>query len=234
MPGQDVLEVADCIKRNPDLAGAKLILLVSGTHMADIARCREMGIEAYVLKPIRQSALLNCIMSLFGGDKSAASSDAEAVAPTDRPLRILLAEDNPINQKLAQRMLEKRGHTVVVAPNGEEAVLLHGSWQFDAILMDVQMPRMDGMEATAKIREAEKDTLEHIPIVAMTAHAMKGDKERCLAAGMDDYVSKPVRAEEVLAALRRVLGMHGKSPSETDGDLNNTPPKMAGDLEQAA
>ena len=121
---------------------------------------------------------------------------------TRRKFHILLAEDNPINQKLAVRLIEKRGHTLVVASNGREALAALEEQAFDLVLMDVQMPEMDGFEATAAIRDREKTTGKHIPIIAMTAHAMKGDRERCLAAGMDSYISKPVNVEELFETIR--------------------------------
>ena len=123
-----------------------------------------------------------------------------------RPLRILLAEDNLINQKLAVRLLEKRGHKVLVANNGREALAQLETRCFDVVLMDVQMPEMDGLEATTVIRAQEKETGQHVPIIAMTAYAMKGDRERCLAAGMDHYICKPIRAQELFAAVE---GVHG-------------------------
>jgi CheY-like chemotaxis protein len=126
-------------------------------------------------------------------------------AEDHRRLRILLAEDNPVNQKVATRLLEKRGHTVALAESGKEAVNAWREQPFDLILMDVQMPDMDGFVATAKIREQERLGARHIPIIAMTAHAMVGDRERCLAAGMDDYVSKPVNVNDLFAAIERLL-----------------------------
>jgi CheY-like chemotaxis protein len=123
-----------------------------------------------------------------------------------RPLRVLLVEDNPINQKVAARLLEKHGHTVVIAGNGKEALaLLAGGLGLDLVLMDVQMPEMDGLETTAAIREQEQGTDRHLPIVALTAHAMKGDRERCLAAGMDGYVTKPVQGQVLLRAIAEAL-----------------------------
>ena len=121
-----------------------------------------------------------------------------------RHLRILLAEDNAVNQHLAARLLEKRGHTVAVANNGREALAIFANAAFDVVLMDVQMPEMDGFEATAAIREHERATQTHVPIIALTAHAMKGDDQRCLAAGMDGYVAKPIQAKELLAVIARL------------------------------
>jgi len=127
--------------------------------------------------------------------------------PSPRPLSVLVAEDNRVNQKVVTHLLEKQGHRVTIASNGREALekLLPGG--FDAILMDVQMPEMNGLEAARAIRRAERDSGRHIPILAMTAHAMKGDRERCLASGMDGYVSKPIRSQELLDALQRVISV---------------------------
>ncbi|MBC8873876.1 MAG: response regulator, partial [Planctomycetes bacterium] len=127
-------------------------------------------------------------------------------------LRVLMAEDSLVNQKLAIGILERRGHTVVVANDGREALAALTTQRFDIVLMDVQMPQLDGIEATAAIRAMEKETGTHLPIVAMTAHAMKGDRERCLAAGMDAYVAKPVRARELLQAIGVVLAAAGGDP----------------------
>ncbi len=130
---------------------------------------------------------------------------AHAPTPDQRRFKILLAEDNPVNQRVAVRFLQKKGHTVVVAESGKKALDAWGKQTFDIILMDVQMPEMDGFEATARIREHEESTSEHIPIIALTAHAMVGDRERCLAAGMDDYVSKPIVPDDLFAAIQRLL-----------------------------
>ena len=129
---------------------------------------------------------------------------APAFARETQPLAVLLAEDNTVNQRLATRLLEKMGHSVALATNGAEAVRVHGAGRFDVILMDVQMPEMNGFEATARIREHEKRTGEHIPIIALTAHAIQGDRERCLAAGMDDYLSKPLNAGALAGKLESI------------------------------
>src|SRR5258708_34629026 len=150
--------------------------------MVDAARCRELGIDRCLVKPVRQSELMNAMLTALGGGpldalKAAPRSSPAPLAPTGpggAPLRILLAEDNLVNQRLAQRILEKSGYHVTTALNGHEALDLHTREVFDAILMDIQMPGMDGLEATAGIRDREQTTGEHVPIVAMTAHAMKG------------------------------------------------------------
>jgi CheY-like chemotaxis protein/HPt (histidine-containing phosphotransfer) domain-containing protein len=204
MPGSDPVAAAETIRRNPATAATKLLLLMAGAEMGDVARCRQMGIDAVVLKPVRQSSLFNSILSAING-AIAAAPEAETAEERKCELRILLAEDNPVNQKLAQRILEKRGHKVVVANNGREALRFHENQYFDVILMDLQMPELDGMETTAQIRLREKSSGLHIPIVAMTAHAMKGDRERCLEAGMDEYVSKPIQVDQLLQVLSKVV-----------------------------
>src|SRR5262249_24098992 len=158
----------------------------------------------YLTKPVKQSELLNAILHACDVIVPSRTELVPTVEQAQRPLRILLAEDNPINQRLALGLLEKQGYTVVVAGNGQEAVdILEASQAFDGVLMDVQMPVLGGFEATAVIREREKRTGRHIPIIAMTAHALKGDRERCLEAGMDDYVAKPVRGVELFEAIQR-------------------------------
>jgi PAS domain S-box-containing protein len=206
----DVL--GEFLRRQPALA-ASVILLSSGDPQ-DAAWCRDVGVRA-LSKPVRQSDLFDAIQGLLGQPAPAptlAEEDAATQNLAGRPLRILLAEDNVINQRLAVCLLEKQGHSVVVAGNGREALDALEVGTFDLVLMDVQMPEMGGFEATAHIREREKRTGGHIPIVALTAHAMKGDRERCLAAGMDGYLSKPVQGGDlarvtanVAAGLRPVL-----------------------------
>jgi signal transduction histidine kinase/CheY-like chemotaxis protein len=204
MPGMDGFELAEHIKRDKSLAGSMIMMLTSAGQHGDAARCRKLGIAAYLLKPIRKSELLSAILMVLGqgaGGASTLVTRHNLRETAGRQIRILLAEDNRVNQALATRMLEKMGHTVTVANNGEEALALVASESFDLIFMDVQMPEMDGLTATRKIREGEKTTGAHIPIVAMTAHAMKGDRERCLQSGMDGYITKPISSKEVEAAI---------------------------------
>jgi PAS domain S-box-containing protein len=204
MPGMDGFALAERIGRDPGLVGATLMMLSSADRREDAARCRALGVAAYLTKPIRQSTLLDAIMSALGAAATVEDRPA-AVRPVGRPcargLRVLLAEDNAVNQRLAVAVLEKRGHHVVVVGSGREALAALDREPFDAVLMDVQMPEMDGYEATAAIRAREAATGRHTPIIAMTAHAMKGDREHCLAAGMDGYVSKPLRSDALFAAL---------------------------------
>jgi CheY-like chemotaxis protein/HPt (histidine-containing phosphotransfer) domain-containing protein len=212
MPGMDGFALAERIKDNPALTGATIMMLTSADRHGDATRARELGIAAYMMKPITQADLWNSITKALGGMPADALPSLPTPAdrqPEQMPRRILLAEDNLVNQKVAARVLERGGHQVVVVGDGNQALTALEAGQFDLVLMDVQMPDMDGFEATAAIREREKTTLDHIPIIAMTAYAMKGDRERCLEAGMDDYVSKPVRAKELIEAVGSLLPSPG-------------------------
>ncbi len=208
MPGLDGFSVADMILHSPELAGTIIVILTSAGLPGDAAHCRELGIAASVMKPFKQSELLDAILTALDRSVRGVAPRAAAERPppraAGRALRILLAEDNVVNQKLAVRLLEKQGHSVTVAGNGREALVALTAEPFDLVLMDVQMPEMDGLEATAQIRRAEQGSGRHVPIVAMTAHAMKGDRERCLAAGMDGYVSKPIQPGELFEAVDRL------------------------------
>jgi CheY-like chemotaxis protein len=198
------------------------MMLTSGGQRGDAARCRELGIAAYLTKPIRQSELRAAVNAVLNSAAEAQKQGTEVPLITRHSLRearrssgvrVLLAEDNLVNQQLASRLLEKRGHTVVVANNGTEALGFLAHQTFDLLLIDVQMPEMDGFEATAEIRAQEKDTGRHLPIIAMTAHAMKGDEERCLAAGMDAYISKPIDSARLFALIDEVHNSSLTRPS---------------------
>src|SRR5215472_327188 len=187
--------------------GTKIVLLTSASTPSDVARCRELGISNYLSKPIKQSELFDAIvtaMAEHGRKPERSESTAASIRPSERSLRVLLAEDNAVNQTLAMRILERLGHRVRVVNDGKEAIRQAQAEDFDLIFMDVQMPEMDGLEATTAIRAAEAGTGKHVPIVAMTAHAMKGDREKCLDAGMDGYLSKPIRIDELKQALSEV------------------------------
>jgi CheY-like chemotaxis protein/HPt (histidine-containing phosphotransfer) domain-containing protein len=203
MPGMDGFTLAERLRGHPDLAGAVVMMLTSGSRPQDAARCRELGVAAQLSKPVRRSELRRAILAAVGQAGAAEESPQAGAgpAPDVRPLRVLLAEDNLVNQKLAVRLLEKQRHRVTLAANGREALAALEKESFDVVLMDVQMPEVDGLEATAALREREKGTGRHVPILALTAHAMKGDRERCLEAGMDGYLAKPLRARELYAAL---------------------------------
>jgi PAS domain S-box-containing protein len=209
MPETDGFTLVAQIKRRPHLAGAMIMMLTSGGQRGDAARCRELGVSAYLTKPVGRSELLDAILRVLGTRPLDAEQPPlvtrHSLREEKKGLRILLAEDNAVNRRLAMRMLEKRGHTVVVANTGREALAALERETFDLVLMDVQMPDMDGFEATSAVREKENITGLHVPIVAMTAHAMVGDRERCLAAGMDEYVSKPVKAKDLFEAIRRLV-----------------------------
>jgi two-component system, sensor histidine kinase and response regulator len=209
MPGVDGFQLALRIKEEPDLARAAVILLSSADKQYDGARCRQAGVAAYLSKPVKHSELLDAILMALdpsttvtprqnlGGHQGQQTN----VPGRSRPLCVLLVEDNATNQLLAVSLLEKAGHTVGTAKNGNEALACVAQRCFDVVLMDIQMPEMDGFEATARIREREQATGQRVPIVAMTAHAMKGDRERCLAAGMDGYISKPIQAAVLYQTL---------------------------------
>jgi PAS domain S-box-containing protein len=270
MPEMDGFALAEQIRQSPQLAGIALAMLTSAGHPEDVRRCRELNIDAYLMKPVKQSELLDAIVtalsrSLHDGQLEPAPPPTSACPAQEqgrRRLRVLLAEDNVVNQKLACRLLEKQGHTVVVASNGQEALAHLGitptrsvsegvtptrsvsegttptrsvsegtptrsvsegtegggritnpsygdseesstppTPAFDLVLMDVQMPDLDGFETTALIRQQEQGSGRHVPILAMTAHAMKGDRERCLAAGMDGYIAKPIQMHELFKAI---------------------------------
>jgi len=206
MPEMDGFALAETIKRNPDWKSAAIMMLSSAGQRGDAKRCRELGVAAYLTKPVRQTELLDAILTALGTrpikEAVPALVTRHSLRETGNHLRILLAEDNAVNQVLAVRLLEKRGHTVAVAGNGKEALAALEKQSFDLVFMDVQMPEMDGLEATAAIREKEKASGHHLPIIAMTAHAMAGDRERCLEAGMDDYLTKPIRPQELSDLLK--------------------------------
>ncbi|MGA7573293.1 MAG: response regulator [Terriglobales bacterium] len=209
MPEKDGFDLVEQVNRDAGFTGAKIMMLTSGSSQADVERCKSLGISAFLSKPIRQLELRDALLRVLGASTARAVPVTVAPPPApDKPkpetvLHILLAEDNPVNQKVARRMFEKRHHQVVVAGNGIEALEALQKYNFDLVFMDVQMPEMDGMEATARIRLEEKLTGSHQIIIALTAHAMKGDRERCLEAGMDDYLTKPIRHQELDVILRK-------------------------------
>jgi CheY-like chemotaxis protein len=210
MPKMDGFDFIERIRRKPEISTAMIMLLTSAGCRGDARRCEELGVSAYLMKPVRQSELREAIARVLGAQQETGAIPlitryalADARDP-DAYLSVLLAEDNAVNQRLAARLLEKRGHRVTVTANGREAVEAIQKGAYDLVFMDVQMPEMDGFEATAAIREIEKRNGAHLPVIALTAHAMKGDKERCLAAGMDGYLSKPIRPPE----LDQILEMY--------------------------
>ena len=228
MPGMDGFDVSAHIQRDPSLTESVVIMLTSAGARGDAARCSELGVKACLSKPFKRAELMEAIKLALLGKREAASAAAEAVpaAAVRRCFRILLVEDNLINQKVGVRLLEKRGHTVFLADSGKKALAAWQEQRFDLILMDVQMPEMDGLEATRMIRRQEltgtpeQPGRKRIPIVAMTAHAMVGDRDRCLAAGMDDYVSKPISARDLFAAIERVMDSEQTSFAQTKAASN--------------
>jgi PAS domain S-box-containing protein len=223
MPKMDGFQVLQRTQSNPGLAGAVIMMLSANRHRAETARCREFGVKQYLTKPVAQSELLDAILLALGlggvEEQFMEASVRVPEKPNGRPLNILLSEDNPVNQMLAIRVLEKAGHRVTLASTGREAL---AAWEnagipgFDVVLMDIQMPEMDGMEATAAIRQREKTSGKHIPILAMTAHAMRGDRDRCLASGMDGYISKPFNPIALFAEIERCVVIMGGSDAMTE------------------
>jgi signal transduction histidine kinase/DNA-binding response OmpR family regulator/HPt (histidine-containing phosphotransfer) domain-containing protein len=205
MPDIDGFGLVERMRASPLLRDTQVIMLTSSSRPEEAARCEEMGIGAHLVKPIKQSRLMDSIVSVMGRSLRRREKPVETDLPRQRPLRILLAEDNAVNQRLAVVNLESWGHTVTVAHNGREAVELFTTQPFDLVLMDSQMPRMGGFEATAEIRRRESEHHGHVPIIAMTANVMKGSREECLAAGMDGYVAKPMRRHELIKEIAAVV-----------------------------
>jgi CheY-like chemotaxis protein len=227
MPGMDGFQLVEALREEESLRDVAIILLTSGGRHGDIARSRQLGVSSYLIKPAKQSELLTAILT-SGRELDAATGDGDEPEVEDLSLpkmKILLAEDGVTNQKFAVGLLGTWGHEVTLATNGEEAIKLWQSDSFDAILMDIQMPLLNGLDATRQIRELEVGTGRHTPIIAMTAHAMRGDRIRCLEAGMDDYVSKTVRKPDLYRALS-VFAHEGISAATittplTDGAAGN-------------
>jgi two-component system sensor histidine kinase/response regulator len=203
MPEMDGFQFCARIQESPYRAGATILMLTSGERPGDFERARRVGVSNYLLKPVRREELRDVIKKALGLQNALQDSGAQFMPDSFRGSlqgfrsRILLAEDNFVNQRLVQRILEKEGHEVVVVGNGREALEALGKANFDLVLMDVQMPEMDGLEAARMVRQMERITKAHIPIIALTAHAMKGDQDRCLEAGMDAYLSKPIRSVDL-------------------------------------
>ncbi len=212
LPDGDGFALIEKINRQPSLADAGIMMFTPGHKLVEAARCRDLGVAAYITKPIRAHELREALQAAYSKTLIQPAEPQALLRPDGGPvekrlgraLRILLAEDNPINQRLTLRLLEKRGHVVVAAANGVEALQALDRDRFDLILMDVQMPQMDGFQVTAIVREREKSTGAHLPIFAMTAHVLKGDEERCLMAGMDGYIPKPISPKALIAAVEEV------------------------------
>ena len=245
MPDIDGFTLAERIQENSQLTGATIMMLTSGGQRGDAARCRRLGIVAYLTKPVAQSELRDAVLKVLGRSAQAGnlplitrhslreghSLAVEKHEPSG--LTILLVEDNAVNQALATRLLEKMGNRVTLARNGLEALAAIEKKMFDLVLMDVQMPEMNGFEATSILRKQEKSGGQHVPVIAMTAYAMKGDRERCFEAGMDGYVSKPIVRSELTEAILNVLSrqvrgsQNGKRPAETPIRDNAGDPRAA-------
>jgi CheY-like chemotaxis protein len=215
MPGMDGFCVARAIRDDPTLASTAIVMLTSG-RLGDGARCQALGNAVHLMKPVGERELREAIVAAMRPASGEADRHPAAgrhgARGSRRSLRILLAEDNRVNQVLATRLLEKLGHTVVIVATGREVLAAlddPGSGAFDLVLMDVQMPDMDGFETTAMIRAREKASGTHLPIIAVTAHAMKGDEERCLAAGIDGYTSKPIEIDQLVATMERAVAWKG-------------------------
>jgi len=208
IPGRSGLELAAMMREDPRFSDVAIILITSGYTADEARRCKELDIDGFIAKPVLQSDLMDRIVSIERLHRGSVPDTVASAAEALPPLKVLLTEDNRINQRLATRMLEKQGHDVHIANNGQEALDALERGPFDVVFMDVQMPVMGGFEATRRMRERERTTGDRTPIIAMTAHAMKGDRERCLDAGMDDYVSKPVRLQDLRLVLERVFAKH--------------------------
>jgi two-component system, sensor histidine kinase and response regulator len=224
MPKMDGFTLIERIRQTRVLSTAVIMMLTSAGHRGDGARCQELGVAAYLLKPIRQSELGEAIARVLG------ARSQEGVIPlitryswqdardpaTYFP--VLVAEDNHVNQLLATRLLEKRGHRVVMTSNGQEVLAVLAKNSYDLVLMDVQMPEMDGLQATAALREREKERGDgiHQPVIALTAHVMKGDRERCLAAGMDGFLTKPIGPQQLDEALEKYMALRRESTNASE------------------
>ena len=243
MPEMDGFTLVERLHNSPEITLPTLMMLSSADRREDSQRCKELGVSAYMLKPIRRAELLDAILralslqSAPGRRVQHALPASATVATSQRQLRVLLAEDNLVNQRLASRLLEKCGHSTSIVETGLEVLRKLESQTFDVVLMDIEMPEMDGLATTSAIREKERHTGLHIPIIAMTAHAMKGDRERCLAAGMDGYVSKPIRSQELFEAIAATVGaaalpvVSESSAAPTNGlDLSVMMEAVGGDL----
>ena len=214
MPDMDGLALAAIIRQRAELSGSRIVLLTSGDRPGDLARLRELRIDAHLLKPVQQDELLETIYRVIGrtGDEASPARQA-APAPATVPLRILVAEDNEFNAQHLEQLLGMRGHRVRLATNGREALDLTDGGGFDLLLLDIHMPEVDGFQVVRVLREREQTAGGHLPVIALTARSREEDRRQCLAAGMDDYLSKPIRAADLFAAIDRVVHAGGASPT---------------------
>jgi two-component system sensor histidine kinase/response regulator len=231
MPHMDGFVFVENIRKSTQFGRIPVLMLSSSAQQGEHERCRQLGISAHLAKPIQPSELLDAILSalsLHASEPSEAhgktQDETQEVLPQSnwrQGMKVLLAEDNAVNRTLATRLLQKHGHTVVVVENGRQALEALERETVDLVLMDVQMPEMDGLEATEAIREKEKKTGDHLPIIALTAHAMKGDREKCLAAGTDDYLTKPIRTADLFAAVERLTHAKTIATAEATSAVNS-------------
>jgi CheY-like chemotaxis protein len=217
MPQMDGFQLAEELKSRAELGESTIMMLSSGFHAADLRRCEDLGIDSFLSKPVTQSDLLDAILTAMGKKKAPQTpkDDSKALPAAAQSLNILLVEDNAVNRAVAAGILEKRGHRITHAPDGQTALKEHEKGPFDVILMDIQMPDMDGIQVTAHIRQREAPKRQHTPIVAMTAHAMKGDRENYLASGMDDYISKPINKNTLIHIVERFANPSSASSPAT-------------------
>ncbi len=238
MPHMDGFEFVENIRKSVQFGEIPVLMLSSSAQQGEHERCRKLDISAYLAKPIQPSELLDAILSalsLHASEPSQTQDETQEALPQSnwrQGMKVLLAEDNAVNRTLATRLLQKHGHTVVVVENGRQALDALERETVDLVLMDVQMPEMDGLEATAAIREKEKKTGSHLPIIALTAHAMKGDREKCLAAGTDDYLTKPIRTADLFAAVERLRNAKTDAAPEAPA-ITNPPGTSAFDIDAA-
>ena len=226
MPQMDGFALAEKIKQTPELSDVTMLMMLSSAgHAAESTRCRAIGVSAYLVKPSKQPELFAAMLTALGQAKIR-TQHRQVVTPDEtgkgKRLNVLLVEDNEVNQKLVMRLLQKAGHNVTIANHGLAALKIlesNGHSAFDIVLMDLDMPEMNGIDANGAIRAKEKIAGTHLPVIAMTAHAMKGDRERCLAAGMDGYISKPISQVELFAALAQIPS----TPKAEDRDSRPMP-----------
>jgi two-component system, sensor histidine kinase and response regulator len=230
MPRMDGFQLVEHIKQDPELAGSAVMLLTSSGQRGDAARCRELGVSAYLTKPAGDSEFVEAILRALGRPVGVGEPvplvTRHSLRETQKILRVLVVDDNPVNLHLAVRLVEKQGHSVVAVASGRRALDALEEDHFDAVLMDVQMPEMDGLQATQAIRRKERETGAHLPIIAITAHAMQGDRQRCLAAGMDGYVTKPINVTELCGAMEQALSTQlcrGREREPGESAQNNLP-----------
>jgi CheY-like chemotaxis protein len=221
LPGPNGEDLGPRIKAGPEIGATRLIAMTPLGVPGDAARLEALGFDGYLTAPLRPSQLRGCLALVLGRGDAGRAGPAPGLVTRHtvsearrRRVRLLLAEDNAINQLVAVKMLEKMGYRVDVVANGQEALAAARDLPYDLVLMDCQMPEMDGFEATRRLRDPQSAVLDHqVPIIAMTAYAMKGDREKCLAAGMDDYLSKPVQAAQLAEVLERWLGRAAAEPA---------------------